>query len=204
MLIFPPSNTELRQLLKVPEALLEASTAPMIAALVPWELSRQEYDDARWFKSRSDDVARVSFDPSVATLANERFPNNTALQRALRILDIPKALFKFLASSARAYCLWYAGAGGQNADVAGVETTALRTVLGALKAKDVGYKADVRVIFVHVGALKTFHRLPVLAERRAKQPEMRFYSYGTHESVSPERWGIHELFPLGTCITPSS
>ena len=197
MLIFPPSIDDLCRLLKVPAALLEAPTAPMIAALVPWELSRQEYDDARWFKLRSDETTRVPFDPAVATLANERSPNNSALQRALRILNVPKSLFRFLTSSTRAYCLWYVDADGKNGDAAGVETSALRTVLSTLKAKDMGYKADVRIIFVHVGALKTLHKLPVLAERRSKQPEMRFYSYGTHESVAPERWGIRELFPIG-------
>lgn len=200
MLVFPPSINELCRLLRVPEALLEAPTAPMIAALIPWELSRQEYDDARWFKLRSDETAHPPFDRAVAALANEKFANNSAVQRALRILNVPKYLYKFLAYSPRTYCIWYSGADGQSGEAAGVETTALRTILTAFKAKDMGNKADVRVIFVHVGALKTLHKLVALAERRAKRQEIRFYSYGTHKSVAPERWGIRELFPLGAHI----
>ena len=108
-------------------------------------------------------------------------------------------LYKFLTITSRTYCLWYAGADGKAGEIAGMETTALRTILTTLKAKDMGYKSDVRIIFVHVGALKTFFKLPVLAERRVKQPEIRFYTYGTHESVAPERWGIREIFPIGAC-----
>lgn len=199
MLVFPPSINELCRLLRVPDALLVVPTAPMIAALVPWELSSQEYDDARWFKLRSDETAHTRLDPKVADLANETFANNSAVQRALRILNVPMSLYKFLAYQSRTYSIWYSGGDGCE-DVVGVETTALRTVLSAFKAKDMGHKADVRAIFVHVGALKTLHKLVALAERRSKRQEIRFYTYGTHESVAPERWGIREIYPLGAHI----
>lgn len=76
----------------------------------------------------------------------------------------------------------------------------LVVLLDECRARNVGHKADVRVIFVHVGALETVRRLPAFAMRRARNPEIRIYSYGTCHSVPPERWGLREIYPIGMCI----
>ncbi|KAH9937573.1 uncharacterized protein B0H18DRAFT_1113390 [Fomitopsis serialis] len=199
MLVFPSSINELCRLLKVPPQTLV--DAPMIAALLPWELTRQEFDEAKWFKTRSDDALTASLDPVVDAAAREMFSKNPAVHRALRILNVPHRLFKFLSASSRTYCIWYSPADGQVGELAGMETAALRTLLAAFKANDMGYKKDVRIVFVHVGALKTIYKLQALAERRNKRCELRFYTYGTHESVPPERWGIREIYPLGGVVT---
>ncbi|TFY59615.1 hypothetical protein EVJ58_g5677 [Rhodofomes roseus] len=199
MLVFPPSINELCRLFKVPpQATIDA---PMVAALLPWELSRQEFDDAKWFKPRADVESSVYLDPAVETATRETIARDPAVHRALRILNVPHSLYKFLSSYSRKYCIWYSPADGTVGEPPGMETAALRAVLTALKAMDMGYKSDVRIIFVHVGALKTFHKLPALAERRSKRSEIRFYTYGTHESVPPDRWGIREIYPLGGIVT---
>ncbi|KZT74733.1 hypothetical protein DAEQUDRAFT_4099 [Daedalea quercina L-15889] len=198
MVVFPPFIKELSRLLKVPEIMIDA---PMIGALLQWELTRQEFEDARWFKLNSDETTRPSLHPEVKALVDEKFAKNSTVNRALRILNVSKSLFKFLSTTSRPYCIWYSPADGQSGESAGMETAALRTVLAAFKAEDMGYKTDVRIAFVHIGALKSLSKLPALAERRNKQSDLRFYTYGTHESVPPERWGVHEIYPLGGIVT---
>lgn len=56
-------------------------------------------------------------------------------------------------------------------------------------------------MFVHIGALSTLHRLSGLAKARNKQHSLQFITYGTHPTVHPSRWGIHEIFPLGKTPT---
>jgi hypothetical protein len=50
---------------------------------------------------------------------------------------------------------------------------------------------------LHVGGIKSLPHLPGLAEKRSKQPQIRFYTYGTHEDVNPSRWHLREVFPIG-------
>jgi len=57
------------------------------------------------------------------------------------------------------------------------------------------------VIFVHVGALRTLNKLPALADRRCKRPEIQFITYGSHESVKPIFWGFEQVFPVGGVVT---
>jgi hypothetical protein len=77
------------------------------------------------------------------------------------------------------------------------ETTLLKRLLDEIRAVNVGYKADLRAVFVHVGALRTLRRLPALMERLFKRPDVRFFTYGWHERVHPHQWGVREIFPVG-------
>lgn len=96
----------------------------------------------------------------------------------------------------QAYCVWWDSGDGTK-DAPGLETRLLHAIMEECRAKDVGYKADVQAVFVHVGALKTINMLNALPERRAKRAELCFYTYGTHETVPREYWGIHGIFPIG-------
>lgn len=80
----------------------------------------------------------------------------------------------------------------------GSETRALQTILKRCGAQRVHLKDDkLRTIFVHVGSLVAFQKFSHLARKRKKWPWVQFFTYGTHETVSPERWGVHEIYPLG-------
>lgn len=115
-----------------------------------------------------------------------------AYQRAAQVLKFPQLLAQWLSTSARGYCVWSSPDGPSD-----METTLLKMVLGRCNAQDIGLDADARLVFIHVRALTSLDKIPRLNERRSKRPEVRFYLYGTHSSVSPERWGIREIFPLG-------
>jgi len=75
------------------------------------------------------------------------------------------------------------------------------SILKECGAKRVGYKADLRVIFGHVGALKSIDRMPLLAERCRQTCGIRFYTFGTHETKHPEYWGVREIYLLGGVVT---
>lgn len=200
LLLFPLSLFELRQALKVPQELVDANA--LVAALVPWELSWRTYEDALWLSPRSLEPSQNRPPAAVfeALQKSSIFPNTPLFHRVLRILKVPRTLLDFMSTPNRPYCLWYANADGVHPS-RGYETKLLQTFLTICKARDVGIKADVRAVFVHIGALATLYKLPALAERRYKRPDLRFYTYGSHENVSPDRWGIREIFPLGGVVT---
>lgn len=117
--------------------------------------------------------------------------NQTSLP--IQVLEFPEELRLFMRQ--RAYCVWRDLSDGTQ-DTPGPETRFLHDIMKTCKAKDVGHKADVRVVFVHIGATKTLYRLPALAERR-RRPEIRFYTYGTHPTVARENWGVCPIYPIG-------
>jgi len=120
--------------------------------------------------------------------------------RALQYLEFPAGLQAYMSQPQRTYCVWWSPGDGTTASP-GLETNLLNNIMKSCRAKNVRHKADVRVVFVHIGAVKTLHRLPALAERRSKRPEIHFYTYGTHVSVPREQWGIRAIYPLGGIVT---
>lgn len=203
IIVFPSAIKEICELFQVPTHLREQSA--MLAALLPWKLTMGEYQSARWQLSSG----RLSLDPKVRELLQvqhkgKKLLHNPLFARGLRIHKLTGELTAFLAKSPRDYCIWHAPADGSSSKP-GFDTLSLVAILNEYKAKNVGYKTDVRIVFVHVGALPTFYKLEALGMRRCKRPELRIYSYGTHATVPPERWGIKEIFPVGALndSTPS-
>ncbi|TBU35002.1 hypothetical protein BD311DRAFT_649012 [Dichomitus squalens] len=203
LIIFPTGHEVANSLLKVPPTL--ASNTPLQVALVPWELTTREFRAENW-KSRSPTVEH-QLDPAFAAIL-EADGRSVATQRrfyqALHILTFPKAIYDFMSQkqSPRPYCIWYAPADTTQSGTIGYETLLLREILSTCtQAKDMGYKADVRVVFVHVGALATLHGLPFLVAWRNKRPELRFLTYGRHPSVPRERWGVREIYLIGGVVT---
>jgi hypothetical protein len=150
-----------------------------VAAVIPWTLTPSEH---------SKYSSEIPFKPP-----EFKHPASHAMQ----LLEFPQDLRTYMALPGRTYCVWWSPGDGTTA-TPGLETNQLHTIMKSCKAKNVGHKADVRVVFVHVGALVTLHRLPALAERRSKRPEINFYTYGSHTSVPRERWGVFPIYPLGT------
>ncbi|KZT06371.1 uncharacterized protein LAESUDRAFT_726201, partial [Laetiporus sulphureus 93-53] len=206
LLMFPPSNKELFMLFKVPNDYVD--NTQLIVVLVPWEMPRHQYEKASWFKRR---VAPSNEGSPQASLIKQlrgvgrTFSDNRQLYRALYVLKFSRSVIDYMSWPKRPYCVWHTPGDGTMAE-SGAETAMLRAVLEAYTAEDVGYKKDVRAIFIHVGALASFNAFPALAERRSKRPDIQFYTYGTHESISPERWGIREIYLFGGVVmfTPSA
>ncbi|KAH9947673.1 hypothetical protein B0H21DRAFT_316591 [Amylocystis lapponica] len=201
LLVFPSSLKDLCMFLKVPRDFTQGDF--MVAALIPWTLAADEYENMQLLRPRSPAPDNDLLDPALADTvhdAGHKLANRPFFYRALRVLKCPRDLLDYLSQRERPYCIWHSPADGTTKRP-GFETSALQHVLKTHRAKNVGYKADVRFVFIHVGALSTFHKFGALAMRRNKQPELRFMTYGTHDSVHPERWGMRCIYPLGGVVT---
>ena len=197
LIIFPGVHKDLSSYLKVPP---EVRDGKLIAMLVPWAITADDYVNGRWFKSRHElFMDGGQLDPEMAKrIEGHPALGSSSFALGLRIHGFNARVWDFLSRSPRDYCLWFENADGTSSHP-GFETKALIATLDACKARNVGYKQDVRVIFVHVGALRSFYKLHALAMRRSKLSSLRFYLYGTHPTVPPTRWGIREVYPTGEC-----
>ncbi|THH16827.1 hypothetical protein EW146_g3874 [Bondarzewia mesenterica] len=201
LLIIPSASDALCAEFKVPSELQKSSL--FVAALVPWALPEKQASSLRIWRMPEE---REPFayltdnaEPVVVADLARSVRSEPRYHRALHVLRFPKWLHSFMSQPGRKYCLWKMRGDGTPEEL---ETQALKCILGRCAgAEDAGHKADVRVVFVHVGSLDSLHKLPALAERRKKRPEIQFFTYGTHERVPPERWGIHEIYPLGGIVT---
>lgn len=179
LVVFPSTRQELWRRFKVPPDLQQVGS--FVAALVPWSVGPAEYSG-------------LDIQSSLAKFKTPEFRHPTS--QALQYLEFPHSLRAYMSQPQRTYCVWWSPGDGTTA-APGLETSLLHNIMKSCRAKNVGHKADVRVVFVHIGAVKTLHRLPALAERRSKRPEIHFYTYGTHASVPCEQWGVRAIYPLG-------
>ena len=207
MFIFT-SDKDLNQRFNVPSDLLRPQS--LVISLLPWQLSTRQIS-MDWREPVSSTLRKaVSIQPTLPDFARwERsIRSKVSYHHALRLLQFPKELHDFMVrEQARTFCVWWDG--GDNTNIksyAGIETNYLMSVMEQCRAGHVPTKTTTvaRVVFIHVGALKTVHKLPGLSERRGKHPSVRFYTYGTHDSVTPQFWGIREIWPCGMDHTASS
>ncbi|KAI0670147.1 hypothetical protein C8Q78DRAFT_1039423 [Trametes maxima] len=200
LIIFPAGHPLATKYLKVTPG--SAGDALLQAALVPWELKARDFTNVHW-KPRTPISEGPSLDPAFLPAldsAGSKVVTQRQFYQALHILGFPKTLYDFMVVPNHPYCIWYAP-GDLTALGPGYETRLLKAILATCASTDVGYKADARVVFVHASAVSNLHRLPALADRRAKRAELRFVVYGTHPSVPRERWGVREIYPLGGIVT---
>ncbi|KII93643.1 hypothetical protein PLICRDRAFT_35872 [Plicaturopsis crispa FD-325 SS-3] len=205
MLFIPSEWTDLCERFKVPPDL--RTPGSLVSILFPWAILPAAYAKIEW---RKNGDAPVPFPPhpssGVATvepgLLARSLRKEPLYHRALRILKFPQEVHDFISRLGRPYCVWSTGDG--TASDPGIETKMLHVVLGHCHAQDIGYNIDkghAGLIFVHVGAVRSLHKLPRFAERRSKHPDVCFFTYGTSDGVPPERWGVHEIYPFGGIVT---
>ncbi|KAI0094587.1 hypothetical protein BDY19DRAFT_913567 [Irpex rosettiformis] len=208
LVIFPSAITEVCNIFKVPAYLRDKSS--LLAALVPWSLSPNEMIENMWTQPTNRIPFKGEINPELLRIIEaqektRRLVKNPSFAAGLRIHKFTPEIYSFLTRTPRSYCIWHTSPGQKpdtsKPDGTQWETRGLVAVLEECYAKNAGHKADVRVVFVHVSALATFRKLPALAVRRLKQPDMRIYSYGSHTSVPPNRWGLREIYPIGGVIT---
>ncbi|KAI0076249.1 hypothetical protein K474DRAFT_1282466 [Panus rudis PR-1116 ss-1] len=200
LIVFPNTHAQISKVLNVPQYLRDEYG--LIGALVPWKLSTEEYQKNRWTKPRESAESKEPLvDPALVKMDKQKISRKPPISRGLRLNKFPKVLHELLTVSKRkAYCIWFTPSDG-NAKRPGLETSSLQAILKEYDAKDVGYKTDVNFIFIHVGALHTMHHIPAIGMRRSKQPQLQFFTYGTHSTVPPERWGLRQVYPLGGIAT---
>ena len=191
ILAFSASMADLCRRFRVPDDM--QGNDGLVVTLIPWALSNEQ-KKKEWRKSHN----AIDF-PNHPLTVNDRgniLRFKSEYRRAMSGLKFPRKLYDYMSQPNRSYCVWSLGGDGST-DRPGLETQWLLSILELCRAKNLGLKSDARVVFVHVGAMKTLHSLPLLVEKRSRRPEIQFHTYGTHQTVPPERWGVHEIFPLG-------
>ncbi|KAJ7655139.1 hypothetical protein DFH06DRAFT_1329491 [Mycena polygramma] len=195
LLLFPPNINILVRMFQAPAEMLNDKSSVLIAALLPWTPNPDE-------SRRPFGLLPSGPKPPIPSAGDwKKKMEKTKYQLALRILKFPPSLHQWMStgSQTRLYCVWPPSAEGTGSRDR--ETGYLTTILKECGAKKVGFKSELRVVFVHVGALKTIRKIPFLSERRRQSCTIHFYTYGTHETVHPEYWGVREIYPFGGVVT---
>jgi hypothetical protein len=174
----------------------------LLASVLPWQVSADKYEKVKWWAQPTPTHAHPRSQDQILQVASR----GTLTQRtaaatfAVKLLKFPRSLGEYMSNPDRPFIIW----DDNQAELPCLETRALRTILSCCTAprpaREVSPQDQARVIFIHVGALSTLYRLPLLAERRGSRYDLSFYLYGSHPNVHPLRWGIREIFILGMLI----
>ena len=188
ILIFPLGLVNVLPHLNLPSGFAQPDN--LVVALLPWVLSKPQLTkESRLLKSELPSVPPL-LEPDRWTRSIRVKPG---YQHALRVLGFPEDLHSYMHD--RLFCiLWNHRTSSKNA---GMETKLLLNIMEQARAKPAGQSNEARIVFVHVSALTSLHRLPGLVERRSKRPHVHFYTYGCHEDVSPSLWSVKEIYPCG-------
>jgi hypothetical protein len=196
LLVFPSTNLVLCKEYNVHQDLRKAGN--FIAALLPWKVVGKKARAHRLFRDPCDGTHgthRPGKMESFLMAGQERIARkDPSYRRDLSVLGFSKRLYDEMSECK--YCIWHKDGDGSPSEP-GFETRALIHVLDERRATNVGFKADVSFVFVHVGAMKTLHLLPAFMERRMKRLDIQFVTYGTHHTIPPARWGMRRIYPAG-------
>ena len=195
LLVFPVTNVVLCKEFNVRQELQIRKAGHFIAVLLPWKVVGVKARAHRLFYDPCDathGTHRPGKMEPIAMAGQER--KDPSYHRDLSVLGFPKWLYDNISESK--YCVWNKDGDGSPSEP-GFETRALIHILDERRATNVGFKADVSFVFVHVGAIKTLYLLPALMERRMKRLDIQFVTYGTHHTIPPARWGMRQIYPAG-------
>ncbi|CAA7266639.1 unnamed protein product [Cyclocybe aegerita] len=166
----------------------------LIVAVCPWALSA----DQLRLESGAQRQEVKSLKPTLPRKSwNSSLRNKPKYHRALRMLGFPQTLHDTYAARSHPY-LYYIWDDPRNGSK--IESDCLRSILSQVRMKEVPPAKEARVVFIHVGALKTLHNLKGLNMRR-EAPHIQFYTFGSHESIHPSAWAVKEVYPIGGIIT---
>jgi hypothetical protein len=199
VVFFPHIITTMCRRLKVPPDVQVAGS--LVAVLLPWSISPSQRS-RDWRKPPSMYLsADTRLEPMITDKARwERsIRTKPSYQHAIRMLQFPQWLHRYMSEEEynRTFTVWW-DTGDVKKKKPGMETMLLYSIMEQCRAKNASSSSsDIRVAFVHVGALKSIHKFPSFVERCLK-PHLLFYTYGTHESIPPEDWGVREIYPCGT------
>jgi hypothetical protein len=199
IVFFPHVLVGLCRCLKVPSGVQVSGS--LVAVLLPLASSLAQCSRS-WRKPPSMYIpAETHMEPMIAdkTRWDRSIRTKPFYQHAIRMLQFPSWLHEYLSAAehTRAFCVWWE-TGDVRKKKAAMETKFLYSIMEQCRAKhSSSSSSDIRVVFVHVGALKNIHKFPSFVERCSKGNLIQFYTYGTHESIPPEEWGVREIYPCG-------
>lgn len=137
----------------------------------------------------------IAFDYAPTLRANFMF------HFAFRALRFPPDLFTWLLSTRRLYAIHHhyeSEKKGEKSEP--IESQMLKAILKECQAEE-GKHLDpkkelrLRVVFVHVGSIRNFHRSSLSYKRVSS--DIRFYSYGTDSTMPRDMWGVRGIYPIG-------
>ncbi|KAL4068268.1 hypothetical protein V8B97DRAFT_1974437 [Scleroderma yunnanense] len=192
LVLFPAIFTGLTNFLQIPRGQVPDNS--LLVVLLPSSISSNSFSEMG--ERAVCDIQHSSSPPGKPHWLHRR----PLIYQAIFFLGFPSSLLEFFDNPSRTYGIWFSSSDcGQS--TSGLETALLQLILGATRATVSNLKDEVRVIFIHVGALPTIRALPSLVAKLSQTPETQFFTYGTHPSVESWRWGVHEIFPLGGLVT---
>ncbi|KAI5830309.1 hypothetical protein K523DRAFT_240130 [Schizophyllum commune Tattone D] len=226
IILFPSSAVRVRELFECPAYYQRDDI--LFAALVPWRIvpvsakadehvSMYQFNEATP-SLRSQPVPPVQMSSDMKTDLSSRWTvMKGRYQEALHVLQFPKEVLEFVSKQERTFYIHRPSdefcpfdlqgrelKGRAAEEVIGYETRLLQTVLrrGPIEGerKPPAPSPLERTVWIHVGALHDIGSIPKLVERLGTH-DINFYSYGTHESVPRQMWGIHTLFTYGGAVT---
>jgi hypothetical protein len=203
IVLFPHVIASLCRRFKVPTEVQVAGS--LVAILLPLASSPTQRSRG-WRKPASMYLpAEIHMEPMIAdkTRWERSIRTKPVYQHAIRMLQFPSWLHEYMSAGehSRAFCVWWE-TGDVKKKKAAMETMFLYSIMEQCRAKhSSSSSSDIRVVFVHVGALKNIHKFPSFVEKCSKANHIQFYTFGTHECIPPEEWGVREIYPCGmSCL----
>ena len=174
----------------------------LVAALVPWTLSSGQLLRHYRHAVNTHLLEQAEMEPLVKDEIQwvRTLRIKPHYHYGLRLLKFPRSLHIYLSSDGneRTFSVWFEGGDGTKKRP-GLETITLFKILEKCRTKH-SYIRDARIIFIHVGAIEHLEKLPGLLEICSSSFSVQFYTYGTHETIAPEFWGVREIYPCGISV----
>lgn len=196
-IIYPASDDRTSDLFQISQ--VHSRAGQLFIVLAKWLMPPSKYHPANLLP---DEIRNAKHDEEFRSF-KEVWPRsvNADVEAAFRTLGLGMEIAAFLPS--RQYCVWAHQEGARSTtarDLANErnDTKALLELCASLRAEKVKSETPgARLVFIHVGSLRSIRKMPLLVERRCNRPEFRFFTYGTHECFKPSSWGIREIFSIG-------
>jgi hypothetical protein len=210
MILSPTFGNLLKQLEAPPEII--GTTDSLIVSLHSWKLIPAAYQqeprlDLSNLIPAKTDLASIIEDSTKAQegysgIAFDYVPTlrtNFKFHFAFRALKFPPDLFTWLTSTRRLYAIHHEYEKGSDRSEP-IEGQMLKAILKECQAEegkhhDPKKELRLRVVFIHVGSIRNFHRSSLSYKRISM--DIRFYSYGTDSTMPREMWGVRGIYPIG-------
>jgi hypothetical protein len=214
-LLLAPPRVYLGIHLKIPSHIApHVKTADnLVASILPRTLTSKQRGEGWKPELESLRELRVQ----IAERFNFRFhrslKSRPLFQEATRVLDFPTKTYDYLKLTSRSWAIFLPM---DSSSKSTYEVELLRSILAELKESAIRKQQSVDpqklkipmmreatkpesagVLFIHVGALRHLPRLTFMRERLLSSDYARFYTFGSHPSVSQKFWGVREVFPCG-------
>jgi hypothetical protein len=195
----------------------------LIATIMPWSLSQEQIAEESRLSYPKASSAKTAFEEyfdqnEASEIQRQEFEKSMKTRplfhEAIRVLRFSPKIYDYLKLTNRPWAIC-PPLDSANAKTM-LEVRFMRTILQRIKeeaqathqadpsskhrlpiSKEAPNPETAQVIFFHVGALPRLNKFTFLRERLRSSDYVRFYTFGTHPSVSPNLWGAREIFPVG-------